>query len=144
MAAGADLVVLSWRVICAYGKGHTMAIKTVQKKVDDVDGKELPDSTRPWRLKYQGKEFDMLTSPENRKKVEDFMAGVTKDALRVTGARSGAKTEASTRSNGRTAEEMLAIRTWLREQGHEVGSAGLLKKSLIAEYDAAHAEERTD
>ncbi|MGW2331648.1 Lsr2 family DNA-binding protein [Streptomyces sp. NPDC001700] len=40
--------------------------------------------------------------------------------------------------SGRTREELTAIRTWARANGHQVADAGMIRKSVMAAYDAAH------
>ncbi|MFE1452678.1 Lsr2 family DNA-binding protein [Streptomyces olivaceoviridis] len=40
--------------------------------------------------------------------------------------------------SGRTREELAAIRTWARANGHQVADAGMIRKSVIEAYDAAH------
>jgi hypothetical protein len=38
----------------------------------------------------------------------------------------------------RPREELAAIRTWAREHGYQVGVAGIVKKTILDAYDAAH------
>ncbi|MFE1198505.1 histone-like nucleoid-structuring protein Lsr2 [Streptomyces olivaceoviridis] len=40
--------------------------------------------------------------------------------------------------SGRTREELAAIRTWARANGHQVADAGMIRKSVLEAYDAAH------
>ncbi|MFE4177164.1 histone-like nucleoid-structuring protein Lsr2 [Streptomyces sp. NPDC056909] len=40
--------------------------------------------------------------------------------------------------SGRTREELAAIRTWARETGYHVAKAGVVRKSVLEAYDAAH------
>ncbi|MEV7082431.1 histone-like nucleoid-structuring protein Lsr2 [Streptomyces sp. NPDC093516] len=40
--------------------------------------------------------------------------------------------------SGRTREELTAIRTWARANGHQVADAGMIRKSVLQAYDAAH------
>lgn len=40
--------------------------------------------------------------------------------------------------SGRTREELAAIRTWARANGHQVADAGMVRKSVLEAYDAAH------
>ncbi|WP_037904974.1 Lsr2 family DNA-binding protein [Actinacidiphila yeochonensis] len=39
--------------------------------------------------------------------------------------------------------DLAAIRTWARENGHQVGVAGVIKASIVAAYDAAHQQPAT-
>ncbi len=40
--------------------------------------------------------------------------------------------------SGRTREELARIRAWARENGHPVADAGMIRKSVLEAYDAAH------
>ncbi|MFB7852377.1 hypothetical protein ACFC34_35920 [Streptomyces sp. NPDC056053] len=40
--------------------------------------------------------------------------------------------------SGRTREELTAIRTWARANGHQVADAGMVPKRVLQAYDAAH------
>ncbi|MCT2546270.1 Lsr2 family protein [Streptomyces atratus] len=40
--------------------------------------------------------------------------------------------------SGRTREELAAIRTWARANGHQVADAGMVRKAVLEAYDAAH------
>ncbi|GHH55652.1 Lsr2 family DNA-binding protein [Streptomyces candidus] len=40
--------------------------------------------------------------------------------------------------SGRTREELAAIRTWARANGHQVADAGMVPKRVLEAYDAAH------
>ncbi|MFD7667761.1 histone-like nucleoid-structuring protein Lsr2 [Streptomyces sp. NPDC059788] len=42
------------------------------------------------------------------------------------------------RGSGRTPQELTAIRTWARANGHAVGDRGVVPKKVLAAYDAAH------
>ncbi|SHN34477.1 Lsr2 family DNA-binding protein [Actinacidiphila paucisporea] len=62
--------------------------------------------------------------------------------LKAGGPRAAAVIEAPTpirpASGKRSREELAAIRTWARENGHQVGAAGVIKASIMEAYDAAH------
>jgi hypothetical protein len=40
--------------------------------------------------------------------------------------------------SGRSREEHAAIRTWVRANGHQVAHAGMVCKTVLEAYDAAH------
>lgn len=116
-----------------------MALKLVEKKFDDFDGKELPDSTRPWKLRFNGKEAEVLVSPENRKAIEDFMGAIFDSATgRPARKTTAKKTTAKTAKprNGRKKRNLTAVRQWLRENGYDVPERGVLRKELIDAYEA--------
>ncbi|WP_053608086.1 Lsr2 dimerization domain-containing protein [Streptomyces sp. MMG1522] len=47
-------------------------------------------------------------------------------------------TVARTGGSGRTRQELAAIRTWARENGHEVAAQGMVPKRIQEAYDTAH------
>ncbi|MEC3992068.1 hypothetical protein VSR01_00290 [Actinacidiphila sp. DG2A-62] len=67
--------------------------------------------------------------------------------LKAGGPRAAVVTEAPTpiRPVGgkRSREELAAIRTWARANGHQVATAGVVKASIVEAYDAAHQEPAT-
>jgi hypothetical protein len=67
--------------------------------------------------------------------------------LKAGGPRAAAVIEAPTpiRPAGgkRSREEFAAIRTWARENGHQVATTGVIKASIVEAYDAAHQEPAT-
>lgn len=67
--------------------------------------------------------------------------------LKAGGPRAAAVIEAPTpiRPAGgkRSREDLAAIRTWARANGHQVGTAGVIKASIVEAYDAAHQEPAT-
>lgn len=44
----------------------------------------------------------------------------------------------STLGSGRSKQELALIRSWARKNGHQVADAGIVRKSVLAAYDAAH------
>lgn len=40
--------------------------------------------------------------------------------------------------SGRSREELAAIRTWARANGHQVADASMVRKAVLQAYDAAH------
>jgi hypothetical protein len=67
--------------------------------------------------------------------------------LKAGGPRVAAATEAPTpirsATGKRSREELAAIRTWARENGHQVATAGVIKASIIDAYDASHQAPAT-
>lgn len=109
-----------------------MGIKVIETKLkfDDLDGKALADDHKAWRFQVQGHAYDLYLSSGNRKKVDEFLKNLTKDAVQIQQRKST--------GSGRSTEELGDIREWLRNNGHEVMPTGMVRKELIAKYDAAH------
>lgn len=60
-------------------------------------------------------------------------AGTRTTAAAPTGARTGS-------GSGRTREELAAVRSWARENGHQVADLGMVPKRVQEAYDAAHQD----
>ncbi|MFD6803051.1 histone-like nucleoid-structuring protein Lsr2 [Streptomyces cyaneofuscatus] len=60
-------------------------------------------------------------------------AGTRTRGAAPTGARTGS-------GSGRTREELAAIRSWARENGHQVADLGMVPKRVLEAYDAAHQD----
>jgi hypothetical protein len=67
--------------------------------------------------------------------------------LKAGGPRAAAVIEAPTPirpvSGKRSREELAAIRTWARANGHQVAAAGVIKAKIVEAYDDAHQEPAT-
>ncbi|MDI6413179.1 Lsr2 family protein [Streptomyces albus] len=70
-----------------------------------------------------------------KKKLRAVKAGAHSAPAPATAA--AAPTRAGLGS-GRTREELAAIRTWARANGHQVADAGMIRKSVLQAYDDAH------
>ena len=107
-----------------------MAIRTIEKKFDDFDGKPLPEDHKPWRFQVQSRAYDLYLSSDNRKKVDAFLKNLTKGAVQIE--------QRTSSGSGRSPAELGKIREWLRSNGHNLKPTGRISKDLIAKYDAAH------
>ncbi|MFJ1751188.1 histone-like nucleoid-structuring protein Lsr2 [Streptomyces sp. NPDC088116] len=61
-----------------------------------------------------------------------------KAGTRTTTVAATTPTPISSAGSGRTREELAAIRTWARANGHQVADAGMVRKTVLKAYDAAH------
>lgn len=113
--------------------------KTITEVTDDLDGSTLPEGTTPFRLAYDGKEWDVYLSDENAEKLRSLLAEYTDTAQQVT-SRGGAR-RGSTGSRGSStrkgAEDLGAIRAWARENGLEVSERGRVAQDVKDAYYAA-------
>ncbi|MEU9663520.1 WhiB family transcriptional regulator [Streptomyces chartreusis] len=50
----------------------------------------------------------------------------------------GAYPSRSAQGSGRTKEELAAVRTWARGNGHQVADVGMIRRAVLEAYDAAH------
>ncbi|MEU6353183.1 hypothetical protein ABZ896_28305 [Streptomyces sp. NPDC047072] len=62
----------------------------------------------------------------------------TEDQATSDGQVTTAVTAAPAPNGKRSKEQLAAIRTWARANGHQVADAGVIRKSVVDAYDAAH------
>jgi hypothetical protein len=88
---------------------------------------------------------DIDGSDDNAAKLRDSLASFVAAARRAGGT-TGTRRSRSQRSTPDTVdaparsnrEETAAIRTWARENGHEVSERGRIPKVVVQAYQAAH------
>jgi Lsr2 len=118
-----------------------MAQQVDVRYVDDLDG-----STASGTVSFglDGRSYEIDLSDENAAKLRDSLASFVAAARRSggrssarRGRRSAEETEAPapTRTNR---EETAAIRSWARENGHEVSERGRIPKAVLEAYRSAH------
>jgi hypothetical protein len=108
--------------------------------VDDLDGTEA-SSTVSFAL--DGRSYEIDLSEDNAAKLRDSLAAFVAAARRSGGSGRRGRTpratpekdEQPTRSNR---EHTAAIRTWARENGHDVSERGRIPKAVVEAYQAAH------
>lgn len=114
-----------------------MARQTIVRLVSDLSGDVIEDGEGATvRFALDGSTYEVdLTATER----ETFLAAL---APYIAAGRSvargigGAARTPKTSAAGRGPDELAAIRTWLREQGHEVADRGRIRADLLALYDA--------
>jgi hypothetical protein len=117
-----------------------MAQKVDVKFVDDLDGSEASGTVS---FALDGKSYEIDLSDDNAARLRDSLASFVAAARRSgtatrrgRGQRGAAEPESRpTRSNR---EETAAIRTWARENGHEVSERGRIPKAVVQAYQSAH------
>lgn len=115
--------------------------------VDDLDGSEIEESDGGGPIKFSlgddfyqmdlgSKSLAKLTKAlqpfiEKASKVEAPPPEPSRPAARKRG------TAPATGGSGLTREELDAVRTWARANGHEVAARGRIKAEIIAAWEAA-------
>ena len=106
--------------------------------VDDLEGEE-GDSVDTVMFGFDGASYEIDLSEGNREKMAAALAPYIR-AGRSTGGRRKSRNGAGPNSSPeRTDKEQLdAIRSWARANGHEVSDRGRISKSVRDAYEAAH------
>lgn len=112
-----------------------MAQRVVTLKVDDIDGSDLGDGGETVTFAIGGTQYEMDLSDKNADKFRKDMEKYVSVARKVSGGRSGRRS--STGGSGRSKEELQAIRTWARENGHEVNERGRISQTITDAYHSA-------
>jgi len=112
--------------------------------IDDMTGDELPeDQATELVFGWNNAQYRLDISKLGAAKFEKFITPYVEAGQKIstTGGRtksSGRGTRAPSGS-GRSKEELAAIRSWLRQNGHDVNDRGRIKSDLIQIFDEAHA-----
>ncbi|MFF2927155.1 histone-like nucleoid-structuring protein Lsr2 [Streptomyces celluloflavus] len=102
-----------------------------------ADLSELTDRRESEAAQREAEEKVAKANAELEKAQEELRT--VKAGTRTTTAAATAPTPIRTGlGSGRTREELAAIRTWARANGHQVADAGMVRKAVLEAYDAAH------
>jgi hypothetical protein len=110
-----------------------MAQKQVTIFIDDLTGEETTEgSTHTFTL--NGIDYEIDLSPDSYDQMLEAFGPYLKAGRKIPRSR---RTSAATRN--RTAGTSTAdIRTWARENGHEVNERGRISSDIRRAYEAAH------
>lgn len=108
-----------------------MAKRTFTKLIDDLDGSDAAETVS---FAVDGVSYEIDLSDSNAAKLRDDLAVWTAHATRVGGRRRTGSSPA--RSGG--GEDLDAIRTWARANGHDVADRGRISSKVKEAYAAAH------
>ena len=116
-----------------------MAQQVITSFVDDLDGGEAAGTVS---FGLEGKSYEIDLSEENAARLRDSLAEFVAAARKAPTARTPRMTSRSGGEGGnRTAadrEQIAAMRTWARDNGHEVAERGRVPKAVVEAYQAAH------
>lgn len=112
-----------------------MATKTSVSLIDDLDGSSVADETV--RFAIDGKELEIDLSANHAGVLRDILSDYVNAGRKATTSSNGAKPRGAKPGSNR--EHLAAVRSWLRQQGHDVKDRGRLPADLVAKFDAAHA-----
>lgn len=113
-----------------------MAQRVVTILSSDISGEEIPDGqgeTVSFAVDGTTYEIDLTAkeADEFRASLKKYIKAGRRATLRYSAPR-------STSGSGRTPEELAHIRTWAKENGHEVSERGRIKKEILEAFDAAN------
>ena len=117
-----------------------MAQKVDVKYVDDLDGSAASGTVS---FALDGRSYEIDLSEDNAARLRDSLASFVAAGRRSgTSARRGRGQRATAEAPAAPAradrEATAAIRTWARENGHEVSERGRIPKAVVEAYQSAH------
>jgi nucleoid-associated protein Lsr2 len=98
---------------------------------DDLDGS---DATQTVSFGLDGTSYEIDLNDKHAAALRDAMATYVGHARKVTGARKGRRSAASS-AGGHTARE---VRDWARTNGHNVPARGRIPADVREAFEAAH------
>ncbi|MGA9101625.1 Lsr2 family DNA-binding protein [Aeromicrobium sp.] len=104
--------------------------KPIVKVVDDYDGADLPDHTKPVRYQFNGRTFDLYLSDASRKAVDAFIEDLTDGAEQIGSSGRGDRIKAP--------HTIHDLRKWARENGHKVSPNRRAPGKVIRAFNDAH------
>ena len=116
-----------------------MAQKVDVRFVDDLDGSEASGTVT---FALDGRAYEIDLSDDNAAKLRDSLATFIAAARRTGSRRSRSQRSSTSEAPAAPArpsrEATAAIRTWARENGHEVSERGRIPKAVIEAYNSAN------
>jgi hypothetical protein len=115
-----------------------MAQKVDVKYVDDLDGSPASGTVS---FALDGKSYEIDLSDDNAARLRDALASFVAAARRsgAAGRRGRTPRPDGAAPPARADRELTAaIRTWARDNGHEVSERGRIPKAVVEAYQSAH------
>jgi hypothetical protein len=116
-----------------------MAERIVRKLIDDIDSTEIPEG-KGERVEFalRGVTYQIDLNEANVVKLEKALAPYIESAVKVGGARGGARRSKKGTSPAPAPEEQATIRAWAKKNGQKVSSRGRIPTDVVEAYKAAH------
>jgi hypothetical protein len=111
-----------------------VATYTDIKLVDDLD-RGPADETVQFSL--DGRDYEIDLSTQHAQALRENLADYAEHARRAGKRDKPGRRRHSDRESGPDRAEVAAIRTWARENGHEVSDRGRIPKTVVEAYRAA-------
>lgn len=121
-----------------------MAKETITRLIDDLTGKPIEEGGESIAFSVNGKNYEIDLEDKAAAKfhaaLKTYVEAATEvfpeePEMTVTPVRQ-TRRRSSAPSNKRDPEELAAMRTWLRANGHEVADRGRIKQELQDLYEA--------
>ncbi|WIB65539.1 Lsr2 family protein [Curtobacterium sp. MCBD17_040] len=118
-----------------------MAQKVTTTLVDDLDDTPIEDGKgRTVQFGFDGADYEIDLNDNNVDKLRDALSDYIAAARKTSSRRTTGSSRGGSRTSGRSSDknELAAIRTWAKENGHNVSERGRISQTVRDAYDAAH------
>lgn len=122
---------LDWAAAHPAASVRSRAARITADLSELTDRRDSEAAQREAEAKVAKARAELEKAQEELRTVKAGTRTTTAAATALTPIRSGL-------GSGRTREELAAIRTWARANGHQVADAGMVRKAVLEAYDAAH------
>ena len=113
-----------------------VAQQLIRQYIDDLDGSAASGSVR---FALDGREYEIDLSDENAAKLREVFAPFVAAARRAGSGRPGRQAGASSRpssASGRSRQELVEMRSWLREHGYPVSDRGRIPNEFLQAWES--------
>lgn len=111
-----------------------MAKRIITELIDDIDG---TPNARTVSFGLEGVEYEIELGDENREALREALRPYTEKARRVELASAKPRRRGGSGSSTARKEELQAIRSWARANGHEVSDRGRIPAAIVEAYRSA-------
>lgn len=119
-----------------------MAKRVVEHLTSDLSGEEILADSAGGTVEFgvSGTLYVVDLTEAELQDFNDALAPYVDVAQKLTsrGARVSRTQVSSARSGRRPKEQLAAIRSWARQNGHEVSERGRVPEAVLTAFDAAH------
>ena len=105
---------------------------------DDLEGPDSPASETV-TFALDGVAYEIDLNDANAKRLRDDLGTWIGHGRKVRGAGRGRGRARSSASSAVSGVDTAAVRTWARENGHQVSDRGRVPGTVVDAYNAAHA-----
>lgn len=120
-----------------------MGVRTVQIITDSLDGKDLPEDTKPITVSLGRKSWDLYLSDANLEKFYSAMDKFTKNEPEHTATAFSVSRKTSPEKGKRDPEMLREIRAWAQSEGithngKPLSDRGRIPNEVIAQWEQSH------
>lgn len=115
-----------------------MAKKQITQLIDDLDGETLEEG-ETIHFSLDGSTYEIDLSEDNADKLREAFRPFIEAARPIGSATGSVRSSRSRSARTKNDLDLGAVRTWARENGHEVSDRGRVPAAVLDAYRSAHS-----